>query len=92
MADHERLRASVQGRVQGVGFRYAVLSEAKSLGLTGYVENLADGSVHVEAEGPPELLDRLEDFLRAGPRPARVEQLASERLGASGEFDGFSWH
>jgi acylphosphatase len=91
MADQQRLRATVQGRVQGVGFRYAVLSEAKSLGLTGFVENLPDGSVHVEAEGPPDLLDRLEDLLREGPRPAKVDQFASERLGASGEFDGFSW-
>jgi acylphosphatase len=91
MADQQRLRATVHGRVQGVGFRYAVLSEARSLGLTGWVENLPDGSVHVEAEGAPEVLDRLEDFLRDGPRPARVDQVASERLEASGEFDGFSW-
>jgi acylphosphatase len=91
MADQQRLRATVQGRVQGVGFRYAVLSEARGLGLTGFVENRPDGSVHVEAEGPPERLDRLEDFLRGGPRPARVDELASERLEASGEFDGFSW-
>jgi acylphosphatase len=87
----ERLRVTVQGLVQGVGFRYAVLSEAKGLGLTGFVENRADGSVHVEAEGPPEQLDRLEDFLRGGPRVARVDDMASERLEASGEFDGFSW-
>jgi acylphosphatase len=90
MAD-ERLRVTVQGRVQGVGFRYAVLSEAKTLGLSGFVENRPDGSVHVEAEGSPEKLDRLESFLSSGPRPARVEKLASERLRATGEFDGFSW-
>jgi acylphosphatase len=90
MAD-ERLRATVQGRVQGVGFRYAVLSEAKTLGLSGFVENRPDGSVHVEAEGSREKLDRLEGFLRSGPSPARVEGLASERLRATGEFDGFSW-
>lgn len=90
MAD-ERLRATVHGLVQGVGFRYAVLFEARSLGLAGFVENRPDGSVHVEAEGPPERLDRLEAFLRSGPRPARVEKVESERLEASGEFDGFSW-
>jgi acylphosphatase len=90
MAD-ERLHATVQGLVQGVGFRYAVISQARSLGLKGFVENRPDGSVHVEAEGPPEQLDRLEAFLRGGPRPARVDQLRSERLDPSGEFDGFSW-
>jgi acylphosphatase len=87
----QRLRARVQGLVQGVGFRYAVLSEAKSLGLSGFVENRPDGSVHVEAEGSPEQLDRLEAFLREGPGPARVHDLSAERLDASGEFDGFSW-
>jgi acylphosphatase len=87
----ERLRATVHGRVQGVGFRYAVLSEAGRLGLKGFVENRPDGSVHVEAEGSPEQLDRLEAFLRAGSRPARVDELAIERLEATGEFDGFSW-
>ncbi len=90
MAD-ERLRATVHGLVQGVGFRYSVLSEAKSLGLSGFVENRPDGSVHVEAEGPPEQLDRLEAFLRAGPRWARVDELLTERLDPSGEFDRFSW-
>lgn len=87
----ERLRATVHGLVQGVGFRYAVLSKARSLGVRGFVENRPDGSVHVEAEGSPERLDQLEAFLRAGPRLARVDELASERLEASGEFDGFSW-
>jgi acylphosphatase len=87
----ERLRATVHGLVQGVGFRYAVLSEARRLGLKGFVQNRPDGSVHVEAEGSPDRLDQLEAFLRSGPRPARVDELASERLEASGDFDGFSW-
>ncbi len=87
----ERLRATVQGLVQGVGFRYAVLREAQRLGLTGFVENRPDGSVYVEAEGPPEMLDRLEALLRGGPRLARVELLESERVGPTGKFDGFSW-
>jgi acylphosphatase len=87
----ELLRATVHGLVQGVGFRYSVLSEAKRLGLTGFVQNRADGSVHVEAEGPPGQLDRLEAFLRGGPRYARVDELMTERLDPSGEFDGFSW-
>ncbi len=90
MAD-ERLRATVLGLVQGVGFRYAVLSEAQILGLTGFVANRTDGSVYVEAEGPPEKLDRLEAFLRGGPRLARVELLESERLDPTGEFGSFSW-
>jgi acylphosphatase len=84
-----RLRALVRGEVQGVGFRWAVQRQARELGLTGYAENLPDGSLRVEAEGGTAELDRLEAFLRSGPRLARVEALDSERLAATGEFDGF---
>jgi acylphosphatase len=91
MADMQRLRATIHGSVQGVGFRYSVISAAHELGLMGFVQNRPDGSVHVEAEGPPAMLDRLEAFLRRGPRLARVEELETERVDATGEFDGFSW-
>jgi acylphosphatase len=91
MAKAQRLRASIQGLVQGVGFRYSVISAAQELGLAGFVENRPDGTVYVEAEGPPAMLDRLEAYLRRGPRLARVEQVKAERADATGEFDGFSW-
>jgi acylphosphatase len=59
-----RLTAWVEGRVQGVGFRWWVRSCALELGLAGYAENLVDGRVKVVAEGAEvgcrELLDRLE--------------------------------
>jgi acylphosphatase len=84
-----KLRAVVHGEVQGVGFRWAVQREAGRLGLAGYVENLADGSVRVEAEGDPGHLDQLEAFLRAGPRMAQVDGVDAERSQATGEFDGF---
>ena len=87
----QRLRATLHGLVQGVGFRYSVISAAQELGLTGFVENRPDGSVYVEAEGPPAMLDRLEAYLRRGPRMARVDQVESERVEATGQFDGFSW-
>jgi acylphosphatase len=91
MAKAQRLRASIHGLVQGVGFRYSVISAAQELGLVGFVENRPDGSVFVEAEGPPAMLDRLEAYLRRGPRLARVEQVKTERVDATGAFDGFSW-
>lgn len=84
-----RLKAVVKGEVQGVGFRWAVQSQAGRLGLTGYAENLADGSVRVEAEGPPDRLDQLEAFLHQGPRWAEVESLDSQRGPATGEFHQF---
>jgi hypothetical protein len=48
-----RLRAVANGDVQGVGFRFAVRRVARDLGLTGFAENRTDGSLLVEAEGPP---------------------------------------
>ena len=84
-----RLQAVIKGEVQGVGFRWAVQSQAGRLGLTGYAENLPDGSVRVEAEGPPDRLDQLEAFLHQGPRWAEVESLDVQRVPASGEFRGF---
>jgi acylphosphatase len=86
----QRLRAVVKGEVQGVGFRWSVQRQAGELGLTGYAENLPDGSVRVEAEGDPNRLDQLEAYLRQGPRWAEVESLDVRRAPATGEFRGFS--
>ena len=85
-----RLRAVVRGEVQGVGYRWSVQRQARRLGLTGYAENLPDGSVRVEAEGQPGQLDELEAFLRGGPRFAEVDALDSERVAATGEFRDFA--
>ena len=84
-----RLKAVIRGEVQGVGFRWAVQRHAGQLGLTGYAENLPDGSVRVEAEGDPDHLDQLESFLHQGPHWAEVESLDSQRTPATGEFRGF---
>lgn len=62
----------ITGRVQGVGFRYFVLREAVRLRLTGWTCNHTDGSVAVQACGPPEALRIFEGILREGPPHARV--------------------
>ena len=66
------VRATVTGRVQGVGFRYATLQEAQQRGLIGWVRNLADGRVEVLAQGPPPAVDDLVGWLATGPRFASV--------------------
>ena len=88
-AGAQRLKAVIKGEVQGVGFRWAVQRQAGQLGLTGYAENLPDGSVRVEAEGEPGHLDELESFLHQGPHWAEVASVDSERLPATGEFRRF---
>ena len=89
MTRAQRLKAVVKGEVQGVGFRWAVQRQAGRLGLTGYAENLPDGSVRVEAEGAPDRLDQLEAFLHQGPQWAEVAAVDSQRQSATGEFHRF---
>ena len=89
MTQAQRLKALIKGEVQGVGFRWAVQRQAGRLGLTGYAENLPDGSVRVEAEGDPDRLDQLEAFLHQGPQWAEVAAVDSQRQSATGEFHRF---
>ena len=83
--------AEVQGRVQGVGFRYFVQREAAALGLAGYTRNLPDGRrLEVVAEGPRRTLERLAEALHRGPPGAYIERLRVSLEPATGEFLGFS--
>jgi acylphosphatase len=85
-----RLHVIVEGRVQGVGYRYFVLDNAISLGIDGWVRNRYDQSVEVVAEGIREDLERLVAILWKGPRSAFVTRVKSEWLELTGEFSGFS--
>lgn len=62
----------VQGRVQGVGFRWFVVRCAREVGVTGWVRNEADGGVQAFAVGTPEQLDQLAGRLHKGPMLAEV--------------------
>ncbi len=77
------------GRVQGVGYRFATLREARRLGLRGLARNLLDGSVEVLAEGDPGALASLERWCRLGPPFADVTDVAVERLPAPRGFLAF---
>ena len=85
-----RLDATVMGRVQGVGFRYFILTEAMDLGLDGWVANTADGSVRCVAEGPRDSLQALLGRLREGPAAARVERVSEAWMPATGTLGPFS--
>ena len=68
----ERWRFLVEGTVQGVGFRQACRRRAMELGLSGWVRNLDDGRVEVEAEGEQLPLNELRLWCEQGPSEARV--------------------
>ena len=87
---NERISLRIAGRVQGVGFRNFTQRKARQIGVSGWVRNESDGSVHVEAEGPRSALEDLQEALQEGPRAARVEDVSANWQEATGEFDGFS--
>jgi len=68
-------RYPVRGRVQGVGFRWFVESEARNLGISGWVRNNPDSSVEVLAMGSRDQLSNLRSRLQQGPRAARVDDV-----------------
>jgi acylphosphatase len=68
-------RFVVRGRVQGVGFRWFVEREAKTLGIAGWVRNNPDSSVEVLAMGTRDQLAGLRSRLKQGPRAARVDNV-----------------
>lgn len=70
-----RVRAHVvaQGRVQGVGFRMFLQSQAAGRGLSGWVRNLPDGRIETEVEGTRVLVDEFIQVLTRGPSLARVQ-------------------
>ncbi len=70
-----QLHVRISGRVQGVGFRWFTREEARRLGLSGWVTNLANGDVEVAAGGEASSLDRLRRALEVGPTGAGVESL-----------------
>ncbi|MCH7474768.1 MAG: acylphosphatase [Gemmatimonadetes bacterium] len=78
----------VSGRVQGVAFRWFVLSAARQLGVLGWVRNLPDGRVDVVGQGNPEVLSILDGKLRDGPRLSHVQNV--EKTDITHEVDGFN--
>ncbi len=75
----ERWHILFSGKVQHVGFRYTAYYLARDLGLTGWVDNLADGRVEMELQGPPTLLRRF--LLRMKNQShIRIEDYRIDRL------------
>jgi acylphosphatase len=67
-----RRRIVARGRVQGVFFRDSTRRKAESLGVSGWARNREDGAVEVVAEGEPDAVESLVDYVRRGPGRAEV--------------------
>ena len=90
MSDLASIQAIVYGYVQGVFFRDFVSRRAKELGLTGHARNLPGGTVEVKAEGERKQLEQLIDYLKVGPRSAKVEKVITNWSEYTGNYSGFS--
>jgi acylphosphatase len=80
-------RLVITGRVQGVGFRFALADEARARNLSGWVRNRADGSVEAILAGAEKDVDAMIAWTHHGPPSAKVDDVRVDA--ASGEFAGF---
>lgn len=86
MSEMVSLHILVDGRVQGVGFRYFVRDRADMLGVCGWVRNLYDGRVEALAEGKRAQLETLLGAIQQGPSSSFVSDVQCTWGKASGEF------
>lgn len=86
----KRIKIKVFGDVQGVFFRYFAKEKARQFGLTGWVKNLEDGTVEMEAEGEEEKLKKFIDWCYIGSPAAKVEKTEVEWREAEGKFQAFT--
>ena len=68
-------KATVSGKVQGVWFRDSTRQEAIKLKVTGWVKNIPDGTVYLEAEGEENNLKSLERWIHIGSPHSRVDRV-----------------
>ncbi len=85
----KRIRATISGQVQGVYYRASTETEARRLGVTGWVRNLANGDVEFEAEGQEDAIDALIQWAHQGPAMAQVTRINIETLRTSKENNAF---
>jgi acylphosphatase len=85
-----RVHVFVSGRVQGVGYRFSAVDEARRLGLHGWVRNLPDGRVEAEAEGERARVEGFVAWCRRGPSGSDVKGVDVEWSTPRGDLSPFA--
>ncbi|MGL4771961.1 MAG: acylphosphatase [Clostridium sp.] len=70
----------VEGRVQGVGFRYFATAAANKYKLTGTVRNMDNGMVEINIQGEEEVINKFIADIKQGNRFVRVDELSSKKI------------
>ena len=89
MPQQVQYHVTVYGRVQGVFFRAETKREADRLTITGWVRNLADGSVEAVIQGEKNNIDRMITWLKQGPPQSRVDEVRLEKSDSCSDFTAF---
>lgn len=87
--DQQAVSVLVSGRVQRVGYRWAVAREAENIGVSGWVCNLPDGRVQALVVGAADAVARMIEFMHKGPMTARVDTLESRPAALPERNSGF---
>ncbi len=66
----------VKGKVQGVGFRFYTQKTAREMGVKGFVKNMQDGAVYIEAEAGSDIMEAFILWCHQGPEWARVDNVS----------------
>jgi len=80
----------VFGRVQGVGFRYFIKTKAQKLGLKGWVQNQADGSVKIKAKGDKEKIKELVNWCNKGSLFTQIEKIQIKEQKTENDLKDFT--
>ena len=80
-------RLRIFGVVQGVGYRWSMVEEARRLGVRGGVRNRRDGSVEAIVEGTTQAVEQIIEWARKGPPSARVASV--DVVPGEGSFESF---
>jgi acylphosphatase len=84
-----RVKISIFGKVQGVGFRANVLKYAQERGITGWVSNTSDGNLIINAEGNKLEIKKFIDWCKVGPKGAVVDKSEAYYQKYKDEFTRF---
>jgi acylphosphatase len=88
--DRVSIHLIITGRVQGVGYRDSMRMVAQALDITGWVRNLADGSVEALVQGNPEAVEQIIGWCHNGPPGANVRYVDAKPIDSAQEYIAFS--
>jgi acylphosphatase len=90
MSGYERVQVVITGYVQGVGYRFFAVRQARQFDVKGWVRNRDDGAVEVVAEGAAGMVQEFVVALRRGPSAADVQSVKVTPETYRGEFQEFT--